>query len=455
MLTITLCILIIIHEYGHFYMARYFNLYIPCFSLGFGPKITEFTDKYGTKYIIRLFLLGGYIQILDDKYHPITNKIQKHIQKYKLLFYDQLSCLKKILIILSGPIANIILAIIIYWFVFFINLHSYKPIIKHISYNSIVDHAKLPINTEIKKINNKTVLNWDEINIELHNIILKHQKNIVFLLKDINQSFLFEKKIPINYNTFNIHHNNFITALGILPEYMNIIPIITYIEKNSIAAQAHLNVGDQIIKIKGSKIINWYNLKQYLFMHNNSNVFLYIKRKNQILLMKIHLPKLNEMLSQYNYIGIIPKIIYLKHNIYNTTYYYKFFISLSMACKKIFIIIKMICLSLKNLLLIHNISLEHFSGPIYIGYMIGVISKKSIMSYLCFLALISINIAIMNLLPLPILDGGQLCFLICENIIRRKISLYIKTFAYNISIILIIFIMGISVIHDYTKILHY
>ncbi|QJC30840.1 RIP metalloprotease RseP [Enterobacteriaceae endosymbiont of Macroplea appendiculata] len=455
MLMITLCILIIIHEYGHFYIARYFNVCITCFSLGFGPKITEFTDKYGTKYIIRLFLLGGYIKILDDKYHPITNKIKKYIQKYKLLFYDQLSFFKKFLIILSGPIANIIFAIIIYWFVFFISLHNNKPIIKNIYYNSIADHAKLPINTEIKKINNKTVLNWDDVNIELHNIFLSHQKNIVFLLKNINQPLLFEKNISINFNTLNVYHNNFIAALGIIPEYINIIPIITSIEKHSIAAQIHLNIGDQIIKTKGSKIMNWYNLQQYLFMHNNRNIFLYIKRKNQILLMKVRLPKLKEMLLQYNYIGITPKIIYLKQNIYNTNFKYKFLISLSMACKKIFILIRIICFSLKNLILIHNISLDHFSGPIYIGYMIGVLAKKSIISYLCFLALISINIAIMNLLPLPILDGGQLCFLICENIIKRKISLYIKILAYNISIILIIFIMGISVIHDYTKILHY
>ncbi|WP_208754397.1 RIP metalloprotease RseP [Enterobacteriaceae endosymbiont of Neohaemonia nigricornis] len=445
---ITLCVLIIVHEYGHFYIARCFNLCIACFSLGFGPKILEFNDKYGTKYIMRLFLLGGYVKIPEN--NDDYNK--KNIYKYKLLFYDNLSLFKRMLIILGGPIANILLAFIIYWFIFFIGYSTNKPIIHDIEYASIADTAGILPNTEIKKINNKDIVDWNSINLELNNNII-NKKNVELDMQYINSKKIFHKTLKIDNKILsNNQHNNLIYKLGIIPEGIDIIPIIIKIQKKSAASQANLHVGDQILQIQKYKINNWYNFKKIISYYFNRKVIFFIKRNNKIIAINISIPNKKTALLQNNYIGIKPKIIDTQNiNTNKIIYKCNLLQSLWYALNTSYLTIKIILHSLLNLFTHHNININNFRGPIYIANVVSSLFKENFKFYLYFLALISINLAIINLLPLPILDGGQLCIIVIEKIIRRKIPTYIKMIIYNLSMLLLILIMGLSFVNDYAK----
>ncbi|WP_169767662.1 RIP metalloprotease RseP [Enterobacteriaceae endosymbiont of Donacia proxima] len=437
---ITISSLIIIHEYGHFFIARFFNTYVECFSLGFGKKIFQYRDRYGTNYIIRLLPFGGYVKMPES----IKNNNIKYIKKFKLLFFYQLNFLKQIFIILAGPFANIIFATFIYFIIFLIGSPIKKNIISEINYISVGNIINLESDIEIKKINDIKVNNWNKLNLELiKNIRQKNKINIEFC--KINSSILKKKTLNFDKNFLNfLNERNLITILGILPQELKIYPIISYIIPGSPAEQANLKIGDKILKIENVKFTDWYNFQKIIYNNPNKIIHLNIKRKkNNINLNILSSIKKNNI----GFLGFLPKVDKNKNKLsfqYKITFIQTLIKSLNQT-------IKMVKLIFNSFILLfydkNNIS--KLNGPIFIGHIASILFRNNITYYFMFLAMISINLSIINLFPLPILDGGQLLFLIFEKIINKKISNKIKQLIYIFSIITLMIIMGIAFINDF------
>ncbi|WP_169785948.1 RIP metalloprotease RseP [Enterobacteriaceae endosymbiont of Donacia crassipes] len=437
---ITISSLIIIHEYGHFFIARFFNTYVECFSLGFGKKIFQYRDKYGTNYIIRLLPFGGYVKMPES----VKNNNIKYIKKFKLLFFYQLNFFKQILIILAGPFANIFFAIFIYFIIFLIGLPIKKNIINEINYMSVGNLINLESNIEIKKINNTKISNWNKLNIKLiKNIRQKNKINIEF--HKINSSLIKKKELNFDKNFLSfINEKNLITILGILPQELKIYPIINYIIPGSPAEKANLKIGDKIISIENIKFINWYNFQKIIYNNPNKIIHLNIKRKNNNINLNIlSLTKKNHV----GFLGFLPKVDRNKNKLY-FQYKINFTKALIKSLNQTFKIVKLI---LNTFLFYNKNNISKLSGPISIGHIASILFRNKILYYFVFLAIISINLSIINLFPLPILDGGQLLFLIFEKIINKKIPNKIKQLIYIFSIITLIIIMGIAFINDFHR----
>ncbi|WP_168821040.1 RIP metalloprotease RseP [Enterobacteriaceae endosymbiont of Donacia sparganii] len=440
---ITISSLIIVHEYGHFYIARIFNTYVECFSLGFGKKIFQYRDKYGTNYILRLIPLGGYVKMPD----LIQDNNVKYIKKFKLLFFHKLNFFKQILIILGGPIANIIFAILIYWMIFLIGLPIKKNIIHEINYISISNMIKLKPNLEIKKINGINVNNWNILNMELiKEINLNHQINLEF--NKINSNVIKNKKINIDkkFITFS-KEKNLILMLGILPKGLKINPIINYIIPESPAEKLKLHINDKIIGVEGKNFINWYNFQKLIYNNPNKIIHLNIKRKEKNINFSILISA--RKFKNIGFLGILPQIIHTK-NISNIIYKFNLFKALKKSFNETFKSIKLILNSFFYLLY-NKKNIYKLNGPISIGHVASMLIRNNLIYYFMFLALININLSIINLIPIPILDGGQLLFLIFEKIIGKKLPHKIKQFIYTISIFILLIIMGITFINDFKQ----
>ncbi|WP_168893480.1 RIP metalloprotease RseP [Enterobacteriaceae endosymbiont of Donacia simplex] len=440
---ITISSLIIVHEYGHFYIARLFNIYIECFSLGFGKKIFQYRDKYGTNYILRLIPFGGYVKIPDS----IQNNNIKYIKKFKLLFFNEINFLKKILVILGGPIANIIFAILIYWVIFFIGLPIKKNIINEINYISIANLIGLKPNFEIKKINGININNWNFLNTALiRNINIHHKINLE--INKINSNFIKNKKLNINNNFLKFSkEKNLILMLGILPKGLKINPTITYIIPGSPAEKAKLHIGDKIISVEGRKFINWYNFQKFIYNHPNKTINIHIKRNQKNINFRI----LSSFRKSKNigFLGFLPQIINIKDtskSIYRLSFIKSFKKSINETLKSIKLILKSFIYLLNNKKNIYKLN-----GPLSIGHIASILVRNNFIYYFMFLALININLSIINLFPIPILDGGQLLFLIFEKISGKKLSYKIKQLIYTISIIILIIIMGFTLINDFKQ----
>ncbi|WP_168868017.1 RIP metalloprotease RseP [Enterobacteriaceae endosymbiont of Donacia vulgaris] len=440
---ITISSLVIVHEYGHFYIARLFNIYIECFSLGFGKKIFQYRDKYGTNYILRLIPFGGYVKFPER----VQNNNIQYIKKFKLLFFNQINLLKQILIILGGPIANIIFAILIYWIIFFIGLPIKKNIINEINYISVANLIGLKPNFEIKKINDININNWNFLNIALiKNINIHHKINLE--INKINSNFIKNKRFNIHYNFLKFSkEKNLILMLGILPKGLKIYPIISYIIPGSPAEKAKLHIGDKILNVEGKKFINWYHFQKFIYSNPNKNIHINIQRNQK----KINIQILSSFRKskKIGFLGFLPQIINTKDTskiIYRLSFIKSFKKSISETLKSIKLILKSFIYLLNNKKNIYKLN-----GPLSIGHIASILVRNNFIYYLMFLALININLSIINLFPIPILDGGQLLFLIFEKIIGRKLSYKIQQLIYIISIIILITIMGFTLINDFKQ----
>ncbi|WP_169780403.1 RIP metalloprotease RseP, partial [Enterobacteriaceae endosymbiont of Donacia piscatrix] len=338
----------------------------------------------------------------------------------------------------------ILFATFIYFIVFLIGLPIKKNIISEINYISVGNLINLKSDIEIKKINDIKVNNWNKLNIELINNI--HQKNKINIeFHKINSSFIENKRLNFDKNFLSfLNEKNLITILGILPQELKIYPIISYIIPGSPAERANLKIGDKIIKIENIKFINWYNFQKIIYNNPNKIIHLNIKRNNNYINLNIlSLVRKNNI----GFLGFLPRVDKNKNKLY-FQYKMNFIQALIKSLNQTIKVIKLIFNSFSFLFYDKN-NISKLNGPISVGYIASILFRNNIFYYFMFLAMININLSIINLFPLPILDGGQLLFLIFEKIINKKISNKIKQIIYIFSIIILMIIMGITFINDF------
>ena len=433
---ITFTILVTIHEFGHFWMARKCGVLVECFSIGFGKTLWKFRDSLGTEFIIALIPLGGYVKLLEND----NNNIHDNLYSKSL---NNKSVLKRLLIVIAGPISNFIFSIFLYWIIFIHGFSGIRPVVSEVLHNSIANQSHIKPNMEIKAIDNINTPDLDTLRMEL--ITKIGNKNVIFTVTNFGENNVQKKILNIQNWNFKIDQGDPIISLGIIPYNKKIENIIAKVLKNSPASKAGIKINDKIIKINNIPLTKWS-----LFVDQvRNNVGKYIKievlrnKKLQFLTVKPEIKKNNKM---EGFIGVIPRITELPKK-FNIIRKYGVFKSISYASKEIWNLIKLTVI-ISSKLITGNIGLHNLSGPISIAHGAEVSIKYGIIYYLMFLALISINLGVINLFPIPILDGGHLLFLTIEQLTGKPISNKIKILAYQIGSIILMLLTVIAVFND-------
>ncbi|MDQ1237546.1 MAG: RIP metalloprotease RseP [Wigglesworthia glossinidia] len=432
---ISIGILITVHEFGHFWVARKFNVHVEKFSIGIGKVIWSFFDKNGTEYAISIFPLGGYVKMLDK--NLVSNK--------KLQTFNEQYFWKKLIIIISGPLHNFLFSIILFWGIFILGMPSHKVIIQNIIPNSIAEKSGIHPSMEIKEINGIKVSDW---NIVYDN--LKNDTIVMKLMHPINLVMI-EKKIKRTNIKNNFDHYDPIINFGIIPLIPNIETRIDSIEPDSPAMKSGFQKGDKIIKINNFEIKDSWYLLSYL-LRNNPNKKLIIDVERNGKLIQIEVLSGTKIINniQEGFLGISPKIRPISEE-YKTSIYYNPIEALYVAFNKVIHIILMI-FNMLGKLFIGHVTLNNLHGPISIAKNISSSIKHGIVHYIILLSFISINLGVINLIPIPILDGGHILFLIIEKLIRVPIPKKIQTISYQVGFFIIVTLMTISILNDLFKI---
>ncbi|WMY97603.1 MAG: RIP metalloprotease RseP [Arsenophonus sp.] len=434
----TLAILIIVHESGHFLVARFFGVHVKRFSIGFGKILFRKKDRFGTEFVISSIPFGGYVKIADESFDILK-------QKCRFFLKDRVFT-TRILIILGGSIFNFLLAILIYWIIFIFGLSFYKPIIGMVRPNSIAFNSNFTPNMEIKSIDNIKTPDWSTVNLVLINKIGQNQVNIE-VFSHIDQSSI-KKMIDLSQLNFNNSEKNIFHHLGIFPVHNLPQNVITYIELNSPFINSGLKIGDRIISVNNKKI-NSNNIFDFCVsecIYNDSILFNIERNGKEInLISRLKIKNITKYNSKNNF-GIYlssdfilnkSKIIE-KHHPVSALYY---------AIKKVFYLIYFIS-GIMIKMLFKNLDFYHLNGPISFVKGVSFSLKTGLIYYFMFVSLISINLGIINLLPIPILDGGNLLLIIIEKIRGKKISLNTEKLIFNISMLFLLILMGFALFND-------
>lgn len=403
-----LSFLILVHELGHYLVARMFKIPVVSFSIGFGPVLLKWKGKGLTEFSLRAILLGGYVRFLEED-----------LPEYQLKKFDTFPPLVRCAVVLAGPLSNLLLAYLLYILLGFTGVNGINPIVGEVKPGSIAADAKINRGDKIIAINDKNIYSWQDIiwavipNIGDNNIKVKLEEadglsiNTFLNTQGINPGEL-EKRTPED-------------ILGMSPKLPKIPPVIGKIVEKSAAAKSSLEVGDQILKVNGENIESWKELSEQIALSPAKLMNLEVLRDNESI--TISLTPQNKVLDNgqnLGFAGISPPVTKInKEHIVTKTYSWTEV--WGYATHKTYLAIKITFISLYHLIL-GDLSIKNLSGPVSIVKYVGDSFSAGMQSFIQLLAYINLSLFIFNLLPLPVLDGGHLVIYAIEIIRGKKPS---------------------------------
>lgn len=430
---IVIALLVTVHEYGHFWAARKCGIKVERFSIGFGKVIWRKVDKQGTEFAISVIPLGGYVKMLDSRTQDVA-------PQYLSQTFNHKSVLQRIFVILAGPVANLLFAILVYWVVFLIGIPAVKPVIDEVQPFSVAAQAGIKADSLIEKIDGANIEDWETVNLQLATKMGSNKVDIQ--LKQFDEGISYKTTLDLSNWHFEPSEQSALSALGIVPKRAKITNIIDNVADNSPAQKAGIKAGDKVIAIN-NVIMDWQQIVQFIRSNGLNPLHIQIERMG-IKQALVVTPELNR--DRQPYIGVRPSIEPLAQK-YHSELKYDMLEALVKSVEKVY---QLVWTTIKVIgkLFTGDLSLKNLSGPVSIAQGAGISSQIGLVYYLSFIGLISVNLGIMNLFPLPVLDGGHLVFLTIEGIIRKPVSDTIQALAYRVGAMLLLFLTLFALFND-------
>lgn len=438
---IAIGILVTFHEFGHFYIARLFNVKVINFSIGFGKTI--FKKKFsedGTEYSVGLVPLGGYVKMLESSELDNLNN-----DDLTTKCFDKQSVYKRFLIVAAGPVFNLILAVIFFTFVHFAGINGMKPYVESIN-NTVLEGSENK-KYEIIQVNDTKIKRWQDVRVEILNIVV-NQNNLNIHLRDDSNQIIVTK---INYNADILKkEGDIVSNIGINPKQPDFPSTLGHVENNSPASLAGLKVGDEILSINGENIYYWSELVATI-KENPNNILQLDVRRNQNIIDLILVPSAKTSQNQESgYAGISPDRKALSD--YRILVKYPFIEAIQ---KSISLTYDYSILTFKMIfeLFTGQANVKNISGPLSIAEFSGKTLSMGFVYFAYLLAILSISLGVLNLLPIPVLDGGHLVYYLIEMVIGKPVPEKIQLIAQQFGLMILFGIMILAFYNDFARLL--
>ena len=430
---ILLGVLVVIHEGGHFFVLRMCKVHVDRFSVGMGPVIYKKKDKKGTEFALSALPLGGYVSYLSKKALDAEPEMKKNFTDEQLEnLFETKPKWQRAAVMFAGPLANFILAVIIFTFIFS-SQQTVKPIFlvdgEYVSSSSI--SGDINKNDILVSINGEKISNPTEYRLAL--------LASAGLTGEINAGFLNAKSSETYYRSISVEDFLSNSEQQQEPEKFFPIEITSYIspEIGSLSRQGPASLagiieGDKILEIDGKRVNHFAEVSDILSSSSNSNINLVIQRNGEIKSFFIN-TEISENGTPILGISAAYKrsIIEAFTKSVRDTY--------NLSVKTLLFIGKMIT---------GNMGAENLSGPVGIAKMSGEAFSAGFLPFLYLMAILSISLGVLNLLPIPVLDGGQLTMLAIEAIRGEPLPARVENFAYTLGALMVGFLLVFAVTND-------
>jgi len=436
---VALGVLITVHEFGHFWVARRCGVKVERFSIGFGKALWRRSDRQGTEYVIALIPLGGYVKMLDERVESVPAELRHQA-------FNNKTVLQRASIIAAGPIANFIFAIFAYWVVFIHGVPGVRPVAGEILSGSVAAEAQITSGMELKAVDGIETPDWDAVRMALIGKI--GDSDATLTVSQFGEEATQQKQLNLRDWQFEPDKQDPVVALGIRPRGPQIETTLAEVQANSPASNAGLQAGDRIVKVDGQPLSQWQAFAAQVRDNPGKNMALDIERNGEPVALTLT-PEAKPGNEAEGFAGVIPRVIPLPDE-YKTVRQYGPFAAIGEASVKTWQLMKL-TVSMLGKLIIGDVKLNNLSGPISIAQGAGLSAEYGVIYYLMFLALISVNLGIINLFPLPVLDGGHLLFLAIEKIKGGPVSERVQDFSYRIGSILLVLLMGLALFNDFSR----
>lgn len=424
-------VLVFVHELGHFCVAKFCGVKVLKFSLGFGPKLLSKT--WGeTEYLICAIPLGGYVQMLGEGTGS-NGEAARLTDEEKAFSFAEKSVGKRLAIVAAGPFMNLLLPFLVLPISYFVGVQlpayfDQPPCIGHVLEGSAAEQAGFRDGDCVTDINGRPLTSWSDANKAL---LGAAGENLVFKIK--RQQQIIYAHLPEENDSLEG-----LQALGLLPRQA---ALIGGLAPDMPAAEAGLQVGDRILRIDDREITSWYDLKPAIQEVGSRETRVSIDRGGELLEVPL-IPSLQEENGGY-LVGIAPMAETIEKR-------FSFLEAGRAGANRALELIELTLVFIEKLFT-GNVSAKNIGGPITVVQVAGQAAQTDLSAILSVLAFISIQLGILNLLPIPILDGGHIFFYFFEIVFRRPLSMWAREVAQQIGLILLVMLMILAFYNDLVR----
>ena len=435
---IALGVLVTFHEYGHFWVARRCGVKVLRFSVGFGTPLVRWHDRHGTEFVIAAIPLGGYVKMLDEREGDVPPALVEQS-------FNRKSVGQRIAIVAAGPAANFALALVFFWAVAMLGSQQVRPVIGAVEAGTLAEVAGLQAGEEIVAVDGKAVTGWAAVNLQLVRR-LGESGELLIATRHADGGADSLHRVQLDGWLKGADEPDPIASLGIRPWRPSLAPVLAEFDAEGPAQAAGLRVGDRLLSLDGQPLSDWQALVDKVRGLPGKAVVLSVQRDGQSLEVPVTLASKGEGDSATGYLGAgVASVQWPAEMLREVSYG-----PLEAVGEGISRTWTMSVLTLDSLkkMLFGELSVKNLSGPITIAKVAGASAESGLGDFLNFLAYLSISLGVLNLLPIPVLDGGHLLYYLVEWVRGRPLSERVQGWGMQIGISLVIGVMLLALVND-------
>ena len=438
---LTLGILVTIHEFGHFWVARRCGIRVLRFSVGFGPVLWRKTDAQGTEYTLCAVPLGGYVRMLDEREGDVA---QAQIDQA----FNRKSVWARIAVVSAGPIANFLLAILVFWFLFFRGETGLVPVIAAVALDTPAHYAGLEPGQEIISVDGHLTPTVAALGFQL----LEHlgESGLIQIgIKYPDSDVVYFSEAPLNRWLIDEEQPDPVAGLGITIDMPKVLPLVESTVDAGPASAAGFVAGDLILRADGTSMPLWSDWVTYVRARPGTVIDVLIARAGVERMISVTPePRQSdgETIGSVGMMVTVPQFPPERIRVFDRGPIDALGAAVMRTGNLIGFTFDSMAKMVQGL-----ISAKNLSGPITIAQVAASSAASGVSSWLSFLALLSISLGALNLLPIPVLDGGHLVYYVIEALTGRAVPEKVKMFGYQIGMMLILSIMVFALYNDFSR----
>lgn len=437
---VAISILVVVHEFGHYLAARLAGVKVLRFSLGFGkPLFSRRVGRDQTEWVLAALPFGGYVKMLDEREGEVP-AAEAHRS------FNRASVWRRIGIVAAGPIANFLLAIVFYWALFLHGMPAMKPLIGEPSAGTPAAQAGLVSGDEIRRVNGADTPSFQDLRLELLRAGVAGDP-LVLELADGRSVQLDAPPM----DTENLERDT-LRPLGIVRYAPEIDPVIGEVLPGGAAARAGFQSGDRLVAANGKGVTTWQDWVKLIRQHPSQPLRIEYEREGQMHILTVVPDTVDDNGQRIGKIGAGPKVDPALMDDLMTEVRYGPVEALGRGAEKTWDM-SLFTLEMMGRMVVGQVSWKNLSGPLTIADYAGQSATLGWISFVGFLALVSVSLGVLNLLPVPLLDGGHLMYYVAEVLTGRPVSERTMEIGSRVGMMLLLLLMSFALFNDLQRLL--
>ncbi|WP_053137248.1 sigma E protease regulator RseP [Pseudomonas sp. MIACH] len=435
---VALGVLVTFHEFGHFWVARRCGVKVLRFSVGFGMPLVRWHDRRGTEFVIAAIPLGGYVKMLDEREGEVpADQLDQS--------FNRKTVRQRIAIVAAGPIANFLLAMVFFWVLAMLGSEQVRPVIGAVEADSIAAKAGLVAGQEIVSIDGEPTTGWGAVNLQLVRR-LGESGTVNVVVREQDSSAETPRALALDHWLKGADEPDPIKSLGIRPWRPALPPVLAELDPKGPAQAAGLKTGDRLLALDGQVLGEWQQVVDLVRVRPDTKIVLKVERDGAQIDIPVTLAVRGEAKAAGGYLGAGVKSPEWPPSMVREVSFGPL-AAIGEGAKRTWTMSVLTLESLKKMLF-GELSVKNLSGPITIAKVAGASAQSGVADFLNFLAYLSISLGVLNLLPIPVLDGGHLLFYLVEWVRGRPLSDRVQGWGIQIGISLVVGVMLLALVND-------